>query len=249
MLRDWWGEEQPECLEEWDFLAAVFNFQTEQRESLFELLPQDFQTGAAPGPFASPRADIKPIVWVCWGWSTFREVSRSPGNWAEWRQIKGSAGKHKAAILEEQQDTVTLLSPLLNWKQTWACRRRNKQWKLLEILNPVSQVVVFLREASQVFTSNKWQKEWTKGYITYWFVRLKDKANTYVTRSKTQRQHIETVITQYIASSCNCLLKDATAAKSVLRFKKKAGGFKNRSPIPSRHKTGGIDGGSWAELR
>lgn len=44
-----------------------------------------------------------------------------PGNWAEWQQIKQTAGK---AVLGEQA-TVMLLSLLLDWKQTGEWRRRN----------------------------------------------------------------------------------------------------------------------------
>lgn len=119
MLRDWWGDEQHNCLKEQDFLAAV-NFQIEQ--SSYKLLLQDFPTGAALGPFAPPRADSKLIVQVCRGWRTFWEMLCSPGNCPEWQQIEGSAGKDKAMIPGEPEYGNALLSPSLStpWKSPWA---------------------------------------------------------------------------------------------------------------------------------
>lgn len=78
MLRDWWVEEQCNCLKEQDFLAAVFNFQIEQGKSSYKLLLHDFPTGAALGSFAPPRADIKLIVQVCRGWSNLLGDVRLP---------------------------------------------------------------------------------------------------------------------------------------------------------------------------
>jgi len=51
----------------------------------------------------------------------------SPGNWAEWQQIKDTAGKAvlRELSLSSPQDRVTLFRLLLDWKQTGEQRRRN----------------------------------------------------------------------------------------------------------------------------